>query len=154
MPDRVITVGSTIYAVYIMCILGLTTATAYLKIDLEMLGLYGLLLFIDLFLGVLGSFIFRTTNKAKFLSGFITKLVLFLIPFLIGIMSKIVGTQLDWFISATISVLAIGEVVSILNKYLKIRGEKTLPDLQPVAIISNRLRIIAEKLIIKGEVNE
>ena len=77
-----------------------------------------------------------------------------MIPVIIGIMSRIVGTQLDWFISATISVLAIGEVVSILNKYLKLKGEKPLPDLQPVAIISNRLRVIAEKLIIKGEVNE
>jgi phage-related holin len=132
----------------------MTTITAYLNIDNEMIGLFAVLVMIDLLLGVFGSIIYHTTNKVRFLSGFLSKIMLLMIPVIIGIMSRIVGTQLDWFISATISVLAIGEVVSILNKYLKLKGEKPLPDLQPVAIISNRLRIIAERLIIKGEVNE
>ncbi len=121
--------------------------TAYLNINAEALAIYFLLLAIDLFTGIMASFIIREKiTSARFLAGIFSKSLMFIVPIVVALVVKIQGSDLMWFIKWTVIVLAVSEAISIFNNILKAKGKEPLPELDAITIISGKLRDILERL--------
>ena len=120
---------------------------AYLNIDTEVMFLYFILLSLDLFTGVMASFIvYEAISIARFYAGILTKILLFIVPVVVAVVVKIQGDSLLWFITWVVTVLAVSEGISIFNNVLKARGKDPLPEFDAISMISVKLRQILERL--------
>jgi len=123
----------------------LTIIATYLNIDAEIFGLYFLLLFIDLFTGTLSAFIRKEQMLLKrFTAGFLTKLLMFVLPITVAIVLKMQGDY-GVALTAIIVVLSVSEAISVFNNIQKAKGKKTLPEFDEVSIISKIFRGWIEK---------
>lgn len=121
--------------------------TAYLNINTEALALYFTLLAVDLITGVVAAFVIREAmTLARFYAGILSKFLLFIIPITVAIVVKIQGDGLLWFIKWTVLVLAVSEFISIVNNVQKAKGNKPLPELDAVGMITGKLRDTLETL--------
>ena len=151
--DHIVQAGAATKVAYNLTIAGFAWACAYLNIDQEAIALYTTLLMIDLATGTMASFIAREqVTKARFVAGFMSKLLMFVVPVVIAIVAKVQGGELDWFIKWTVIVLSVSEAISIFNNLLKSKGQKPLPDMDAIAIIAGKLRELLEKLFKQGGV--
>jgi len=149
--NQLIQVGSGAKVAYNFAILSFAWTCAYLNIDKEAIALYTTLLIIDLLTGTMASFIAKeTVTRAKFIAGFMSKLLMFVVPIVIAIVAKVHGGELNWFIKWTVIVLSVSEAISIFNNLLKSKGQKPLPEMDAISLIAKKLRELLEKLFNKG----
>ena len=124
---------------------------AYLKLPVEMMGIYFTLLMVDLVTGWMAAFVIgEILSMSRFLAGFLTKFLMIIIPIVVALIMKMKGDALIWFIEWTLIVLAASEGVSIFNNVLKAKGEKPLPKIDALAMISDKLRVVLESIFKKG----
>jgi len=125
--------------------------SSYLNIDQEMLGIYFVILLIDLFTGTISAWICNEQMSMKiFVGGFLSKLLMLIVPITIALVVKMQESNFKWFLSSTLIILAISEAISILNNILKMKGKPTLPEFDAIAILSSKMRRLAED-ILKGK---
>ena len=125
--------------------------TAYLNINAEALALYFTLLTVDLITGVMASFIVKEPMKlARFYAGIFSKFLMLIVPIVVAIIVKIQGDELLWFIKWTVVVLATSEGISIINNVLKSKKKKPLPQIDGVALVTDKLRVVLEALFNKS----
>lgn len=133
--------------VFTTVVASFASLTAYLNINTEALALYLTLLLLDLITGVAAAFLIREAmTLARFYAGILSKFLLFTIPVVAAIVVKIQGDGLLWFIKWTVLVLAVSEFISIINNVQKAKGNKPLPELDAVGMITTKLRDTLEVL--------
>lgn len=138
-------------AIYNLIVFGCAGILAYLKLPVEMMGLYVTLLSLDLITGWMAAFVIgEILSMSRFLAGLLTKFLMIIIPIVIALIMKMQGAKLIWFVEWTIIVLAVSEGISIFNNVLKAKGEQPLPKLDALAMISDKLRLVLESLFKKG----
>lgn len=141
----------TIKALYNLIAWSFAGLLTYLKLPVEMMGIYVALLTIDLVTGWMAAFVIgEILSMTRFLAGFLTKFLMIIIPVVIALIMKMQGAALIWFIEWTIIVLAVSEGISIFNNVLKAKGEQPLPKLDALAMISDKLRVVLESIFKKG----
>ena len=140
-------IGITAKVVFNVMVGIFASITAYLNINEQALALYFTLLSIDLFTGVMASFIVKEgITLSRFYAGILSKALLFIIPIVVAIIVKIQGESLYWFIKWTVIVLAVSEGISIFNNVLKAKGKQKIPEFDAIGMIGNKLRVILERL--------
>ena len=125
----------------------ISSILAYLNIEKEPMMLLSILLVIDYFTGLhkaktLGYSI--TSNKMKY--GCISKMLLLLIPIVIAIGAKSVGTGFEYALLVGINILIISEIYSIIGNIYSSRTKEELPEWDAVAIIGKKIRTFLIKL--------
>lgn len=129
----------------------LAALLAYLKLPVEMMAIYTVLLFTDLLTGWAAAFVVgELLSISRFLAGFFTKMLMIIIPIVVALIMKMKGDALLWFIEWVIIVLAASEGISIFNNVLKAKGEPPLPKLDALVMISDKMRLVLETLFKKG----
>jgi phage-related holin len=144
-------VSLTIKTLYNLIAWSFAALLAYLKLPVEMMSIYFTLLMVDLVTGWMAAFVVgELLSMSRFLAGFFTKFLMIIIPVVVALIMKMKGDALIWFIEWTIIVLAVSEGISIFNNVLKAKGEKPLPKLDALAMISDKLRVLLESWFKKG----
>jgi len=140
--------------VYMLVVGTFASMFSYLNIDSELLGLYSVLMFLDLMTGIAAAMIHREDiTLTRLGAGILSKLIMFIVPITVAILVKIQGSELLWFTKWTLIVLASSEAISILNNVLKAKGQKTLPEFDAISLIASKIREVLEKLFDKGKGN-
>jgi hypothetical protein len=108
----------------------------------------GVLLIIDVITGVVKSYkldIKITSNNLKY--GFLSKLILLLIPIIFQIGAK--GVDIDGTNIVTISynILIISELYSIIGNIYSIQTKESLPEMDAIQMIGRKLRNILLNLV-------
>lgn len=133
-----------IYNFFVFIISGLL---AYLNMDKEVITLFSVLLVIDYLTGlqkakILGHSI--TSNKMKY--GLISKLLLLLIPIVLAIGGKAVGADFHYVVLASMNILIISEVYSIIGNIYASSTKQEFPEWDAVAMIGKRIRVFLIRL--------
>lgn len=133
-----------IYNFFVFIISGLL---AYLNMDKEVIALFSVLLVIDYLTGlhkarILGHSI--TSNKMKY--GLISKILLLLIPITLAIGGKAVGADFHYVVLASMNILIISEVYSIIGNIYASSTKEEFPEWDAVAMIGKKIRTFLIKL--------
>ncbi len=133
-----------IYNFFVFIVSGLL---AYLNMDKEIIALFSILLIIDYLTGlqkarILGHSI--TSNKMKY--GLISKLLLLLIPIVLAIGGKAVGADFYYVVLASMNILIISEVYSIIGNIYAAKAKEEFPEWDAVAMIGKKIRVFLIKL--------
>lgn len=133
--------------IYNFIVVLISSMLAYLNIEKEPMMLLSILLVIDYFTGLhkaktLGHSI--TSNKMKY--GVVSKLLLLLVPIVIAIGAKSVGTDFEYALLVGINILIISEIYSIIGNIYSSRTKEELPEWDAVAIIGKKIRTFLIKL--------
>lgn len=140
-------IGITTKVIFNLVVGMFASFTAYLNINEQALALYFTLLSIDLFTGIMASFIvMEKITLSRFYAGIMSKALLFIVPIVVAIIVKIQGESLFWFIKWTVIVLAVSEGISIFNNVLKAKGKERIPELDAIGMIGDKLRVLLERL--------
>lgn len=132
--------------VFNLCTLHLSFMMTYLNINGESFMLFSILLFIDYITGILkakalGKSI--TSNRMKY--GVISKLSLLIIPVVLAIGAKAIGTDFKTILLVGINILVLSEVYSIIGNLYSIRTHDELPEYDVVAMLGKKVRNILLK---------
>lgn len=144
-------VSVTAKLIYNVIAWGLAALLAYLKLPVEMMIIYFVLLMTDLFTGWMAAFVVgEVLSISRFVAGLFTKFLMIIIPVVIALIMKMKGDSLVWLIEWTILVLGASEGISIINNVLKAKKEDPLPKLDALTMISDKLRLVLESIFKKG----
>lgn len=133
-----------IYNFFVFIISGLL---AYLNMDKEVIALFSVLLVIDYLTGLHKARILNhsiTSNKMKY--GLISKLLLLLIPIVLAISGKAVGADFHYVVLASMNILIISEVYSIIGNIYASSTKQEFPEWDAVAMIGKRIRVFLIRL--------
>ena len=133
-----------IYNFFVFIISGLL---AYLNMDKEVIALFSVLLVIDYLTGLHKARILNhsiTSNKMKY--GLISKLLLLLIPIVLAIGGKAVGADFHYVVLASMNILIISEVYSIIGNIYASSTKQEFPEWDAVAMIGKRIRVFLIRL--------
>ncbi len=123
---------------------------AYVGISHDAITALTILLLIDTFVGVLAAHAVGNRIKSSILAGgLLSKLVLLLIPFSIALAGKVVGYDLNGLVGASISVLALAEVYSIIGNIIQIRTKQEVDEQDAMHLALMWIRGVMEKMLDK-----
>lgn len=114
---------------------------AWLDIDCNVFIAFGVLIVIDYLTGLgkayqLGHSI--TSNKMKY--GIVSKLALVTVPITLAVAAKGLDKDADILLTASMSILIISEVYSIIGNYYSMTTGEEMPEYDAVAAIAKKLR--------------
>ena len=128
---------------------------AYVGINHDALTALTALLLIDTFVGVLAAHAVGNRIRSSILAGgLLSKLVLLLVPFSIALAGKVVGVDLTSLVGASISVLALAEVYSIIGNIIQIRTKKEVDEQDAIHLALLGIRSFLEKMLEKKKVGK
>lgn len=120
---------------------------AYLGLDKEAILLFSLLLLIDYVTGVTKSYkLGYAITSVRMKYGILSKLSLLLIPIVLAIGAKAVGSDFKSVLIIGLNILILSEVYSIIGNIYSIRTHKELPEYDVVAMLGNKIRNMLLKL--------
>ena len=120
---------------------------AYLEISQEPFTLFAILLVIDYITGLWKAKTLEhsiTSNKMKY--GLISKLSLIIVPIVIAIGAKAVGADFHYVVLASMNILIISEVYSIIGNIYASSTKEEFPEWDAVAMIGKKIRTFLIKL--------
>ena len=126
------------------------TFFSYLQLDAEAMGILGILVMIDFFIGIAKSHVLKIPiTYERGVAGILSKVCVILIPITFAFMTMVVThidftTYLRWIIIA----LVIAESYSIMGNVLAIRTKNSRSELDLVSVIVRGIREIIEKALI------
>lgn len=123
------------------CIVSLSIMFTYLGINGEAIMILAILLMIDYVTGVmkaraLGESI--TSNKMKY--GAMAKMSVLLIPIVLAMGAKTLGTDFNSILFSGINILVFSEIYSIIGNVYSLRTHKELPEYDAVALIGQKVK--------------
>lgn len=117
----------------------------YVGLTPEVVGIYALLIVIDLITGVVASYIDdkKTIKSNTMIRGIITKISIFMIPFVIALVARWLGDGwwdlLKPMVWITLSILIASEAYSIIGNIYNIKTGKKVPEFDAVESIMSTI---------------
>lgn len=132
-------------------LLPLASLVQFLEIDAKKLSILVILMCIDMLTGTFKAY--RTKENItsrRWIAGFLSKLVVLLVPFTIAIMAKGVDFDVKWFIGFSLSIMVIAEAYSILGNIYTFKTGEAVAEIDAVSAIIKVLRNFLENMIERG----
>ena len=132
-------------------LLPLASLVQFLEIDAKKLSILVVLLCIDMLTGTFKAY--RTKENItsrRWIAGFLSKLVVLLVPFTIALMAKGVDFDVKWFIGFSLSIMVIAEAYSILGNIYTFKTGEAVEEIDAVSAIIKVLRNFLENMIERG----
>lgn len=132
-------------------LLPLASLVQFLEIDTKKLSILVVLMCIDMLTGTLKAY--RTKENItsrRWIAGFLSKLVVLLVPFTIALMAKGVDFDVNWFIGFSLSIMVIAEAYSILGNIYTFKTGEAVAEIDAVSAIIKVLRNFIENMIERG----
>ena len=132
-------------------LLPLASLVQFLEIDAKKLSILVILMCIDMLTGTFKAY--RTKENItsrRWIAGFLSKLVVLLVPFTIALMAKGVDFDVKWFIGFSISIMVIAEAYSILGNIYTFKTGEAVAEIDAVSAIIKVLRNFIENMIERG----
>lgn len=132
-------------------LLPLASLVQFLEIDAKKLSILVVLMCIDMLTGTFKAY--RTKENItsrRWIAGFLSKLVVLLVPFTIALMAKGVDFDVKWFIGFSISIMVIAEAYSILGNIYTFKTGEAVAEIDAVSAIIKVLRNFLENMIERG----
>ena len=123
----------------------------FLEIDAKKLSILVVLMCIDMLTGTFKAY--RTKENItsrRWIAGFLSKLVVLLVPFTIALMAKGVDFDVKWFIGFSLSIMVIAEAYSILGNIYTFKTGEAVAEIDAVSAIIKVLRNFLENMIERG----
>lgn len=89
-------------------------------------------------------------TSRRWIAGFLSKLVVLLVPFTIALMAKGVDFDVNWFIGFSLSIMVIAEAYSILGNIYTFKTGEAVAEIDAVSAIIKVLRNFIENMIERG----
>lgn len=132
-------------------LLPLASLVQFLEIDSKKLSILVVLMCIDMLTGTFKAY--RTKENItsrRWIAGFLSKLVVLLVPFTIALMAKGVDFDVKWFIGFSLSIMVIAEAYSILGNIYTFKTGEAVAEIDAVSAIIKVLRNFLENMIERG----
>lgn len=132
-------------------LLPLASLVQFLEIDAKKLSILVVLMCIDMLTGTFKAY--RTKENItsrRWIAGFLSKLVVLLVPFTIALMAKGVDFDVKWFIGFSLSIMVIAEAYSILGNIYTFKTGEAVEEIDAVSAIIKVLRNFLENMIERG----
>lgn len=132
-------------------LLPLASLVQFLEIDAKKLSILVVLMCIDMLTGTFKAY--RTKENItsrRWIAGFLSKLVVLLVPFTIALMAKGVNFDVKWFIGFSLSIMVIAEAYSILGNIYTFKTGEAVAEIDAVSAIIKVLRNFLENMIERG----
>ena len=132
-------------------LLPLASLVQFLEIDAKKLSILVVLMCIDMLTGTFKAY--RTKENItsrRWIAGFLSKLVVLLVPFTIALMAKGVYFDVKWFIGFSLSIMVIAEAYSILGNIYTFKTGEAVAEIDAVSAIIKVLRNFLENMIERG----
>lgn len=132
-------------------LLPLASLVQFLEIDAKKLSILVILMCIDMLTGTFKAY--RTKENItsrRWIAGFLSKLVVLLVPFTIALMAKGVDFDVKWFIGFSLSIMVIAEAYSILGNIYTFKTGEAVAEIDAVSAIIKVLRNFLENMIERG----
>jgi len=132
-------------------LLPLASLVQFLEIDAKKLSILVVLMCIDMLTGTFKAY--RTKENItsrRWIAGFLSKLVVLLVPFTIALMAKGVDFDVKWFIGFSLSIMVIAEAYSILGNIYTFKTGEAVAEIDAVSAIIKVLRNFLENMIERG----
>ena len=132
-------------------LLPLASLVQFLEIDAKKLSILVVLMCIDMLTGTFKAY--RTKENItsrRWIAGFLSKLVVLLVPFTIALMAKGVDFDVKWFIGFSLSIMVIAESYSILGNIYTFKTGEAVAEIDAVSAIIKVLRNFLENMIERG----
>lgn len=132
-------------------LLPLASLVQFLEIDTKKLSILVVLMCIDMLTGTLKAY--RTKENItsrRWIAGFLSKLVVLLVPFTIALMAKGVDFDVKWFIGFSLSIMVVAEAYSILGNIYTFKTGEAVAEIDAVSAIIKVLRNFIENMIERG----
>lgn len=132
-------------------LLPLASLVQFLEIDAKKLSILVVLMCIDMLTGTFKAY--RTKENItsrRWIAGFLSKLVVLLVPFTIALMAKGVDFDVKWFIGFSLSIMVIAEAYSILGNIYTFKTGEAVTEIDAVSAIIKVLRNFLENMIERG----
>ena len=113
------------------------------------MGLFAILMVIDFISGITRAALndgFPSIKSSVARRGIVAKLLLILIIFGVGITSVLLGYESGPYVQATITVLSLGELYSIIGNVHSSRTGEPKVEFDAVALILKRLKLVVDKI--------
>ncbi|QDF29003.1 phage holin family protein [Halarcobacter anaerophilus] len=115
----------------------------YLGLDKEAILFFAVLLLIDYITGLGKALAIKesiTSNKMKY--GILSKLSLLIIPITVAIAGKSANVDMTYIIYASMNVLVLSEVYSIIANIYSMRTHKELPEFDVTRLLARKIKVI------------
>ena len=126
---------------------------SYLQLDQEMFVIYSVLLFIDYFTGLIRWIIHKNLKSKTAIAGIVSKMVLILLVFSVGLMWVLMHQDMKTMMSWLITALALAELYSIVWNIYEIRTGKKATEYDAItavlSFILEKIKLAVEKIIKK-----
>lgn len=132
-------------------LLPLASLVQFLEIDAKKLSILVVLMCIDMLTGTFKAY--RTKENItsrRWIAGFLSKLVVLLVPFTIALMANGVDFDVKWFIGFSLSIMVIAEAYSILGNIYTFKTGEAVTEIDAVSAIIKVLRNFLENMIERG----
>ena len=132
---------------YNFIVIFISSMLVYLDLEKEPMFFFAVLLVIDYITGLYKARILNhsiTSNKMKY--GLISKLLLLLIPIVLAIGGKAIGADFHYVVLASMNILIISEVYSIIGNIYASSTKEEFPEWDAVALIGKKIRTFLIKL--------
>ena len=132
-------------------LLPLASLVQFLEIDAKKLSILVVLMCIDMLTGTFKAYrIKENITSRRWIAGFLSKLVVLLVPFTIALMAKGVNFDVKWFIGFSLSIMVIAEAYSILGNIYTFKTGEAVAEIDAVSAIIKVLRNFLENMIERG----
>lgn len=124
----------------------------FLDIDAKKLSILVMLMCIDMVTGTFKAYsIKENITSRRWIAGFLSKLLVLLVPFTIALMAKGVEFDIKWFIGFSISLMIVSESYSILGNIYTFRTGEEVAEIDALSYLIKKIREVLENMIEKGK---
>ena len=132
-------------------LLPLASLISYLGLDAQKLTILIILMCMDMLTGTIKAYkINENITSRRWIAGFLSKLVVLIVPFTIALMAKGVDFDVKWFIGFSLSIMVIAEAYSILGNIYTFKTGEAVAEIDAVSAIIKVLRNFLENMIERG----
>lgn len=131
-------------------VVAFVSSVEYLGFKPESLTIFTVLMLIDVFTGVMSSYMReggRSVRSSTLKKGIASKILLLTLLFSIGLAGRGTGYDLSAFVQASVTVLILGELFSIIGNIHSSRTGQPKVEFDAVEWILRRFRIIIDNVI-------
>lgn len=114
----------------------LASAVSYLHIDIEKISILAVLMTLDMLTGFIKAWMLaQDITSRRLLAGFLSKIMVLLVPFSVALMAKGIGIEMCNFIVFCISILIVAEAYSVIGNVHTIKTGKEVREIDAISAI-------------------
>lgn len=114
----------------------------FVGLDIDIFNIVVLLVLIDILAGVVKTIVVPSLRFSfkKLWDGFISKMILILLPIVLALAVKASGGDLAWFSNGVLKAIILSEVVSIVTNFISIRKKENVVNKDYLVMILEYVR--------------